>query len=318
MEVFCRRCNRVTRDETGFCNFCLANLSFHRLIELEDFQHPDDRQAIGNLELAKSFLPFSDIIRILQKSLTENIVSRAISASRFPKIIRLVLECARTLSLEYVPEVIFVKNPTPNAFTFGTDEKPIIAINLGLIKFFKTPQELKAVLGHEMGHIKSKHITFHGIAEMLITGASFLGAGVFKTDLISIPLRMMLMSWYRKSELTADRASLIIAQDKNLVAKTIAKTTLGVELSVEDIERRLDAAEGNLLQQILHLKDSHPSLVERVRAIQEFAESAEYRDIQLKLRKAAVAEGEVLYCKFCGAPNLDASIFCPVCKKSQL
>jgi hypothetical protein len=54
--------------------------------------------------------------------------------------------------------------------------------------------------GHEMGHIKSRHLLYHSLAETLAGGigisASLIGPEI---NLISMPMRLALLAWQRES-----------------------------------------------------------------------------------------------------------------------
>lgn len=51
-------------------------------------------------------------------------------------------------------EVVVFKDPTPNAFALPGGK---IGVHEGLLKVAKTPGQLAAVLGHEVGHVIAKH-----------------------------------------------------------------------------------------------------------------------------------------------------------------
>ena len=121
-----------------------------------------------------------------------------------------------------VPQLYIDQRPFANAFTFCV-ESPIIALYSGLIELLDE-DEWRVVLGHELGHIKAGHVPYRQIAEFVanlllrLRGRTFglaqgLGAGLFYA----------FFHWYRQSELTADRASLLVSQDITTVLNTEMK-----------------------------------------------------------------------------------------------
>ena len=75
-------------------------------------------------------------------------------------------------------------------------------------------EELRSVLGHELGHIMSGHPTYTTIAIILLYfGVSNLP---FLAAVAILPFQLALLEWYRKSEFSADRAGLLAVQDLNI------------------------------------------------------------------------------------------------------
>jgi Zn-dependent protease with chaperone function len=79
-----------------------------------------------------------------------------------------------------------------------------------------TPEETRAVIGHELGHLKCEHsvwLTIAGLAaDLPVVGASARG---------------VLQRWRLAAELTCDRAALLVAQDSTIVAGALLKLVAG-------------------------------------------------------------------------------------------
>jgi Zn-dependent protease with chaperone function len=96
-------------------------------------------------------------------------------------------------------------------------------LNAGLIDSM-TPEELRFVVGHELGHIKSGHVLYYQIAMLLPVLAEVVGAATFGVgSLLSFPLEVALVRWQRMSELTADRAGLLACQDVDAATTALIK-----------------------------------------------------------------------------------------------
>ena len=63
-----------------------------------------------------------------------------------------------------MPKLAVVNDPTPNAFVFGrTLNSATLAVHTGLLERLNS-QEIEAVIGHEIGHLKHKDVIIMTIA----------------------------------------------------------------------------------------------------------------------------------------------------------
>jgi Zn-dependent protease with chaperone function len=106
-------------------------------------------------------------------------------------------------------------------------------------------EELRSVLGHELGHIMSGHPTYTTIAVILmyfgVSNLPFLAAAAL------LPFQLALLEWSRKSEFSSDRAGLLTVQDLNIVMSTEMKLAggkhYGDDLRVEEFIRQAEQYE---------------------------------------------------------------------------
>lgn len=90
-----------------------------------------------------------------QVLLMENIATSVkVSDQQLPAIHSLLLEAASILEVDNLPDLYIKQSPVPNAYTLaiGT-RRPFIVIHTALIELL-TPDELQAVLAHELAHLK--------------------------------------------------------------------------------------------------------------------------------------------------------------------
>jgi len=222
------------------------------------------------------------------------------------RIESLIVECADILALDLLPAVYLSNAGQRNAFTAGSDLEPIIVIDQDLVGLL-SDEELRALLGHEMGHIKSRHLAYHSIAELLERGLGF-STSILGMGLVSIPMRLAMLAWHRESEFSADRAGLIAADSFASVASMFVKM-IGDSGMTMDLHTNLTS--------LLEALQSHPHHLTRLKALKEFTDSAKYLDVKKKLEyremfKLAFSET----CRFCGASKNVEEIFCPRCKRS--
>lgn len=72
------------------------------------------------------------------------------------------------------PRVAVINSPVPNAFATGRNQKSaVVAVTTGLMNKLDT-QELEAVLGHELTHVKNRDMLVITIASFLSTVAWFI------------------------------------------------------------------------------------------------------------------------------------------------
>ena len=144
---------------------------------------------------------------------------------------QMLVESCATLDMP-VPQLYIDQRPLANAFTFCV-ESPIIVLYSGLIELLDE-EEWRVVLGHELGHIKAGHVLYRQIAEFLANLLMRLGGRTFGlAQGLGMGLFYAFFHWYRQSELTADRAGLLVCQD--------VTTVLNVEMKLAGGSRKLYA-----------------------------------------------------------------------------
>lgn len=114
-----------------------------------------------------------------------------------------------------------------NAFAMGVNE-PIIVLNSSVVENF-TDDELLYIIGHEMGHIKSKHMLYHWMGNNISSwmfNNGILGGAALMSLVVAIK------EWHRKSELTADRAGYIACQNKEATVTGMLKL-MGIPQSTQ-------------------------------------------------------------------------------------
>lgn len=134
------------------------------------------------------------------------------------------------------PRVFLDTNPYPNASAFG-QTNPIILVHSGLVDQFSESQA-RAVIAHELGHIRCKH-TFYRTVTAGFGPVSSLISALPGGSLVALALQWHLHDWYRKSELSADRFSLLVTGDLDAAQEMLIQLAGGSssvrdQLSTED------------------------------------------------------------------------------------
>jgi Zn-dependent protease with chaperone function len=196
------------------------------------YEHPADRSALVALRklsgfdvlLRKLFGLFNE--RAFRLSYLAGAVK--VSERQFPHIYALVRDGSYILDLPEVPDVFVVQNPAVNAQALGRD-RPFIVITTGLVNLHDA-EELRFVVGHELGHILSGHAVYRTMLLWLIQLAgriAWMPIGVIGLRAIIWGLE----EWFRKSELSCDRAGLLACQDLDAARRALMKLAGGPYLS---------------------------------------------------------------------------------------
>ena len=253
------------------------------------WEHPADRAALNTL---RSIPGFDQVVRKVagyfgEKGVRQMFLANAVRVSekQRPKLWAQYLEVVKTLDWPEVPELYVTQTPLVNAAAVGFD-KPFIVFNSGTIALLNE-EERRDVLGHELGHIMSGHTTYTTIAIIILTvGINNLP---FLAGMALLPFQLALMEWYRKAELSADRAGLLATQDLNASMGTFLKMagggagddTISVEAFIEQAksyETQGDFAD-KVWQVINTAFRSHPFGTVRAAELQRWVESGAYGKI---------------------------------------
>jgi Zn-dependent protease with chaperone function len=223
------------------------------------------------------------------------------------------------------PECYIMQHPVPNAWAIGMQRHTIV-LTTSLIDLMDDTERLE-VIGHELGHIKSQHMLYRTMAILL---ADILGVA---TSNFSIPGAILSQSllyafyyWFRKSELTADRAGLLTVQDPDVAISTLLRLSggsrrLADDLSVEEFTRQADLYDdmddsvlSSTYKFLLLQRQTHPFPTLRAREIKEWAATDQYARILRGDYPRANAEAGLRICPQCslGVTNVTFR-YCPDC-----
>jgi Zn-dependent protease with chaperone function len=253
------------------------------------YEHPADRAALVALRsvpgfdvLIKGMFGFFSERRLRMMFLGSAV---RVDERQFARVHALFLDAARVLDIEKPPELYVTQDPMVNAWTLGLDH-PFVVVSTGTLDLLDD-EELRVVLGHELGHVLSGHALYSSV---LFTLMRISGVGTF-VPLGNLGLRAIVMAlkeWYRKAELSCDRAGLLVSQDAGAVTRVHMKMAGGARVSDMDLQAFLaqaeeyestgDAREGVI--RILNLMNAtHPFAVLRALEIKRWVESGDYEHI---------------------------------------
>lgn len=253
------------------------------------WEHPADR---GALIAVRQLKGFDVVLRKLSGLFNERayrlvFLGSAVRADdrQFPTVHRLFAEAATTLDVRQLPELYVMTGPWPQAMCIGIDE-PFVVVSNNLLDILDE-EELRFVLGHELGHAQSGHALYQSLLLWLIrlTGVvAWFPLGALGVRAIIAAL----MEWSRKAELSGDRAGLLACQDPAVALRTHMKLASGGRLDDIDTTAFLaQAAEyegaGDLRDSVLKLLllegRSHPFFAVRAAELRHWVDAGEYTRI---------------------------------------
>lgn len=243
-----------------------------------DFAHPVDSQIIRILDNPTVNQVFSKLVDLSTDMNYGLMLSTGIRMDNQPSEIAAALKkCASVLNIPVPYTVISSALAGLNAATVGTDGANCIAVS-SLLKALMNQDELIFVLGHECGHIALGHVLYHTVMSTVRNIADLIplvGHGVYQ--LIAWPL----MAWYRRSEISADRAGLLCCGDIDVACRALLKLESGFmnveDITVEDyIQNTSHQLERSFLGKYQELLHEHPILAKRMEALRLFAQSEKY------------------------------------------
>lgn len=322
MKLRCRKCGSETPEELGFCEKCKTRLIPKSIYDLnfDDYAYGPDRDAIENLKVmgALPYLVRNLAVGDLEKTMLSRLSSEANRVTYPSDLDRLLRQCATSLSVEVLPEVFIVQGEQLNAFTFGTEERAFVVLDSSILRFL-TSRELMAILGHELGHVKSGHMLYHTLGEVLGGGIN-LSASLLGLKAVSIPIRLGLLSWHRESEVTADRTSLLAVNDIRIINSLMIKlAAFSPRGGASSAEFEVESGDVGVLESLSELFRTHPLYANRFRLVKEFADSEEFLRARRKIeRRQRTLRALIPKCRFCGADKPTAALFCPICRRAQM
>lgn len=222
--------------------------------------------------------------------------ARQVDAASAPKLYLMVERLARNANLP-MPKVYVMNNDTPNAFATGRNpQNAAVAVTTGILRLIND-QELEAVIGHELAHVKNRDIligsvaaTFAGAITMIANMAQWamifggrsddddnggLIGGLVMMIVAPIAATMLQMAISRSREYIADRDGAKIAGNPMALASALAKLH---NMNVDHPIQNAGPATAHMFiinplsgGGVFKLFSTHPPVEERIKRLREQA-----------------------------------------------
>lgn len=296
-----------------------------------EYEHPFDQEALNalkgtpGLEVACKLIIAKGYEKIIITQHTGSCLR--VNKDNMADLFEIFLECCKILNMENIPLLYIKQGYEINAYTVGNDN-PIVVLNSGAIDFL-SQNELRYLIGHELGHIKSKHMLYHMLGELLKNGGTILGQTTLGLgNILTFSFETALYYWSRMSEFTADRAGLLSCQNIESVASIMMKMS-GLPLSyhnqvdpnefIKQAEefQSLDFDSLNKFWRIaMQLNQTHPWTVMRTSELIKWTETGAYDELT-KYRNPKIevisTHGRKITCPNCQNEISLTEKTCPQC-----
>ncbi len=221
--------------------------------------------------------------------------ARPVSEEELPQVYAMMRRLTMQTGMP-MPSIHVIDSPQPNAFATGrSPRKAAVAVTTGIMQAL-TPDELEAVLAHELAHVRNRDILISSIAAMIGAAISIilrfafwfgrgdnrnnpLGAIGLLIALIVAPLVAMLIRFAisRTREFQADRSGAEITGRPLLLASALEKIAAGtarIPMRVDPahsqlfIDNPLKAVRGGSIMKML---STHPPTEDRIQRLYDMA-----------------------------------------------
>ncbi|WP_078900461.1 M48 family metallopeptidase [Streptomyces sp. SBT349] len=253
------------------------------------YEHPADRSALVAL---RRLAGFDTVLKTLSGMLPERSLrllylsdSVRVSERQFPGLHMLLRDACYTLDLKAVPALYVTQDPRPNAMCVGLDQ-PFIVVTSGLVELMDE-DEMRAVIGHEVGHALSGHAVYRTLL-LFLTNLAVRVAWIPLGGMAVMAIVSALREWHRTAELSADRAGLLAGQDPRASIRALMKLAGGNHLSEMNTDAFLEQADeyeagGDLRDSVLKILNvmprTHPFAVVRAAQLRAWAAGPDYQRI---------------------------------------
>ncbi|MFI5897133.1 M48 family metallopeptidase [Actinoplanes sp. NPDC051513] len=253
------------------------------------WEHPADR---GALTALRELRGFDDVVRAIfgmwnERGFRLSYLAGAIRVDhrQYPRVYQRFTEAARTLDVPEPPELYVHQSPMIHGQAIGMD-RPFIVISTAAVEKLDD-DELRTLLGREIGHVRSGHAVYQTILTLLtrwVTNISWIPVGALALRAVIVAM----YEWWRKAELSADRAGLLAAQDQAASIRLFMKMAGGGDLSQIDtaafLEQAAEYEGGGDLRDSLHKLgmtafSSEPFPVARAAELRRWVDSGDYARI---------------------------------------
>ncbi|MGI9146140.1 MAG: M48 family metallopeptidase [Chloroflexota bacterium] len=287
-------------------------------------QHPLDRQAMSSLKRVRGFEFFlSKFVDAGVERLEYQLCAASsvrVGPRQQPSLHAHLRDACTRLG---VPEPeLYVSSGGLNSIATGPNH-PYIVLMSGVLGLMDDA-ELAAVIAHEVGHIKAGHLLY----KSMTSAVNFFGgvANDFSLGIskfVTTPLQVGLLTWDRWSELTADRAALLVVRDARVCLSMLMKLAAGTSGVAEplDIDAYVDQVrafgqefEQTLSDRVYHFgatmqRGSLPFTIQRARALLDWSDSGGFANALAGAgdqdrrcsRCSEVLRGGTAFCGHCGA-----------------
>jgi Zn-dependent protease with chaperone function len=193
-----------------------------------------------------------------------------VTYDRAPQLATLVDDCKRTLDPGEI-ETYVIPSKERNAYTFGLTQPNVVVVYSSLLELMDA-DELRFVIGHELGHVALGHTWLNSLLGGL--------AGVPMPMAAAVIFSLAFRSWNRACEYSADHAGLLACGNLSKAVTALVKLVAGPIRSQEQLNQvlaALDREDDSVAGLLAEAMQSHPLIINRIEELRKFAASPTFR-----------------------------------------
>ncbi len=159
-----------------------------------------------------------------------------ITEDLLPAVHSLYRDCLFPLGVDWQGDLFVQHSPVYNASVFAHAQQFDLVVSSALLQDF-SPEELRFVIGHELGHVLFEHSRLPVNAILGRTGG------------VEMKLAVLLLQWSRAKEISADRVGLLCCGKLTAAVTALFRTSSGLSGIPEDRVMRSFRAQFDTLKQ---------------------------------------------------------------------
>ena len=253
----------------------------------------------------ESLLIIAAVMILMQYYFSDKLVlwsvgAKIVSKDDAPELYSVVEKLVKRANLP-MPRIAIVDTPIPNAFATGRSPKAaVVAVTTGLLRTLNK-EEIEAVLGHEISHIKNRDMAVLTIASIISTlaffimrWAMFMGMfgdrreGNYASFLFIISALVWFISFLliralsRYREYAADAGSAILTRNPRALISALLKISGRMKFVSSNEKAKVEGMNAFFIipaisgKTILSLFSTHPPIEKRIERLERLARDLEF------------------------------------------
>ncbi len=253
----------------------------------------------------ESLLIIAAVMILMQYYFSDKLVlwsvgAKIVSKDDAPELYSVVEKLVKRANLP-MPRIAIVDTPIPNAFATGRSPKAaVVAVTTGLLRTLNK-EEIEAVLGHEISHIKNRDMAVLTIASIISTlaffimrWAMFMGMfgdrreGNYASYLFIISALVWFISFLliralsRYREYAADAGSAILTRNPRALISALLKISGRMKFVSSNEKAKVEGMNAFFIipaisgKTILSLFSTHPPIEKRIERLERLARDLEF------------------------------------------